>query len=69
MTESPPAVHERWRMTLESRALIIVTGIILAFGLAVLYSASALAAMRENRANSYYLLRQLSGIAIGVVFF
>ena len=69
MTESPPAVHERWRMTLESRALIIVTGVILAFGLAVLYSASALAAVRENRPNTYYLLRQLSGIGIGVVLF
>ena len=69
MTESPPAVRERWRMTLESRALIIVTGVILAFGLAVLYSASALAAVRENRPNTYYLVRQLSGIAIGVVLF
>lgn len=69
MTESPPAVHERWRMTLESRALIIVTGVILAFGLAVLYSASALAAVRENRPNTYYLIRQLSGIGIGVVLF
>ena len=69
MTESPPAVRERWRMTLESRALIIVTGIILAFGLAVLYSASALAAVRENHGNGYYLVRQISGIAIGVVLF
>ena len=69
MTESPPAVRERWRMTLEARALIIVTGVILAFGLAVLYSASALAAVRENRPNTYYLLRQISGIAIGIVLF
>jgi cell division protein FtsW len=69
MTESPPAVHERWRMTIEARALIIVTGIILAFGLAVLYSASALAAVRENHDNGYYLVRQISGIAIGVVLF
>jgi hypothetical protein len=36
MSSSPPAVHERWRMSLEARALIIVTGVILAFGLAVL---------------------------------
>jgi cell division protein FtsW len=69
MSESPPAIRMRWRMTLESRALIIVTGVILAFGLAVLYSASALAAVRENRPNTYYLVRQLSGIAIGVVLF
>jgi hypothetical protein len=35
-------------MTLEARALIIVTAVILAFGLAVLYSASALLAVREG---------------------
>ena len=56
-------------MTLEARALIITTGVILAFGLAVLYSASALAAVLEHHGNSYYLLRQLSGVAIGVVLF
>ncbi len=56
-------------MTLEARALIIVTGVILAFGLAVLYSASALAAVLEHHTNTYYLVRQLSGVAIGVVLF
>jgi cell division protein FtsW len=56
-------------MSLEARALVIVTGIILAFGLAVLYSASALQAMREGHDSMYYLLRQLSGLALGVVLF
>lgn len=56
-------------MSLEARALVIVTGIILAFGLAVLYSASALQAMREGHNSMYYLLRQLSGLALGVVLF
>ena len=56
-------------MTLEARALIITTGVILAFGLAVLYSASALAAVREQHTNTYYLVRQLSGVGIGVVLF
>jgi cell division protein FtsW len=69
VTTSPPAVRERWRMTLEARALIIVTGVILAFGLAVLYSASALAAVLEHHTNTYYLVRQISGVAIGVVLF
>ena len=69
MTASPPAARERWRMTLEARALIITTGVILAFGLAVLYSASALAAVREQHANSYYLMRQITGMAIGMVLF
>jgi len=69
MTESPPALRERWRMTLEARALIIVTGAILAFGLAVLYSASALLSVRENHDSMHYLLLQLSGVAIGIVLF
>lgn len=55
-------------MTLEARALIIVTGVILAFGLAVLYSASALT-VREGTGSMYYLVRQLSGVAMGVVLF
>jgi cell division protein FtsW len=69
MTISLPAVRQRWRMTLEARALIITTGVILAFGLAVLYSASALAAVLEHHSNTYYLLRQLSGVAMGIVVF
>ncbi|HEY8794500.1 MAG TPA: FtsW/RodA/SpoVE family cell cycle protein [Gemmatimonadaceae bacterium] len=69
MTASPPAVRQRWRMTLEARALIITTGVILAFGLTVLYSASALAAVLEHHSNTYYLVRQLSGVAIGIVLF
>ena len=56
-------------MTLEARALIIVTGVILAFGLAVLYSASALLSVRDNHDSMHYLLLQLSGVAIGVVLF
>jgi cell division protein FtsW len=69
MTLSPAAVRERWRMTLEARALIIVTGVILAFGLAVLYSASALLSVRENHDSMHYLLLQLSGVGIGIVLF
>ena len=69
MTSSPAATRERWRMTLEARALIIVTGVILAFGLAVLYSASALLSVREGHDSMHYLLLQLSGVAMGVVLF
>ncbi|MFI5243572.1 MAG: FtsW/RodA/SpoVE family cell cycle protein, partial [Gemmatimonadales bacterium] len=56
-------------MSLDARALIIVTGVILSFGLAVLYSASALQAVRESHGSMYYLLRQISGLALGVVLF
>jgi cell division protein FtsW len=46
---------------------------LLAFGLAVLYSASAFDAVNNARLGSpmgtYYLLRQLSGVAVGLVVF
>jgi len=62
-------IRERWRMSVHARALVIVTATVLAFGLAVLYSASALLAVREGHESMYYLLRQLNGIGIGVVLF
>jgi cell division protein FtsW len=62
-------VRERWRMSVAARALVILTGTLLAFGLAVLYSASALVAMREGHDSTFYLVRQLEGLGIGVVLF
>lgn len=62
-------VRERWRMSAEAKSLILVAACILCFGLAVLYSASAISAVNEGRSGMYYLLRQLSGVAIGVVAF
>jgi len=59
----------RWRMSAEARALVVVTSVLLAFGLAVLYSASADEAMHNNLPSAYYLLRQLAGAGAGVVFF
>jgi cell division protein FtsW len=70
----PPAaaradVRERWRMGPEARALTLITAAVLAFGLAVLYSASAIVAMNEGHSSAYYLIRQLEGAAVGVVAF
>ncbi len=59
----------RWRMGVEARALVIVTAVLLAFGLAVLYSASAYEAMRAGRPSAYFLLRQLAGAGAGVAVF
>ena len=59
----------RWRMGSEAQGLVLVSSVLLAFGLAVLYSASALVAMNENHTSAYYLVRQLIGVAAGVVFF
>jgi cell division protein FtsW len=67
--EGPLPGRVRWRMGVEARALVLVTAVLLAFGLAVLYSASAIAALQEGRGSAHYLLRQLSGVAAGTVVF
>jgi cell division protein FtsW len=53
----------------EARGLILVMAVLLSFGLAVLYSASAIDAMQHDRASWYYLARQLSGVGVGMVAF
>ncbi len=62
-------VRERWRMGVEARGLILVMAVLIAFGLAVLYSASAIDAMQRNRDSWYYSARQLSGVGLGMVAF
>jgi cell division protein FtsW len=61
--------RQRWRIGLEGRALILVSAILLAFGLATLHSASAIVAMQEGHSSAHYLLRQLVGVAIGIPLF
>lgn len=56
-------------MTVEARALVLLVAAILAFGLAVLYSASAIVAMQANQSSAFYLWRQLVGVAAGAVVF
>jgi cell division protein FtsW len=62
-------VRDRWRIGVEGRALILVSAVLLAFGLATLYSASAIVAMGEGHPSAHYLLRQLSGAAVGILLF
>lgn len=69
MSAAVASVRERWRMGSDARALVFVTAVLLAFGLAVLYSASALLSVREGHGSMYYLLRQASGVAVGAVIF
>jgi cell division protein FtsW len=64
-----PAARDRWQVGLEARALVVVTAILLAFGLASLYSASAFEAMRAGHGSAFFLLKQLSGVAAGLVMF
>jgi cell division protein FtsW len=53
----------------EARGLILVSAVLVAFGLAVLYSASAIVAMNAGRSSAYYLLRQLTGVGVGIIAF
>ena len=62
-------VRERWQMSVEAKALTLVTAVLIAFGLAVLYSASAIAAMQAGKGSAFFLLRQLTGVAAGLVAF
>ncbi len=56
-------------MGVEARALSILMMAMCCFGLAVLYSASALMAMHEEHPSWYYLARQVIGVGIGIVAF
>ncbi|MDQ8167650.1 MAG: FtsW/RodA/SpoVE family cell cycle protein [Gemmatimonadota bacterium] len=64
-----PGTRERWRMSLEARALMIVTAVLVSFGLAVLYSASALQAISANSPGHFFVLRQATGVLAGAVAF
>lgn len=59
----------RWRMGNEARMLVWISGILLVYGLAVLYSASAIVALNGGHNGAFYLVRQLVGVAVGVVAF
>jgi cell division protein FtsW len=59
----------RWRMGTEARGLMLVMVLLLTFGLAVLYSASAIDAVQRNKESWYYMARQLSGVGAGMVAF
>lgn len=61
-------VH-RWHMGFEARALVILTGILLAFGLATVYSASAIVEMQAGQGHAHLLIRQVVGMTIGVALF
>jgi cell division protein FtsW len=56
-------------MSVESKGLFVVTGTLLAFGLAVLFSASALEATRKGLSSTHYLSQQLLGVVAGGVLF
>ena len=69
MAEAVQHVRYRWHMTWEARVLTMLTLVLLAFGLVTVYSASSIVALQAGHNGAYYMLRQLSGIVLGLVFF
>jgi cell division protein FtsW len=67
MATSVADVRYRWYMGPEARLLLLVTSCLLAFGLATVYSASAILAQTKNLGGSFFFLRQLGGIAVGII--
>jgi cell division protein FtsW len=67
--EASVGVRQRWAMGVEARVLVILTGVLLAFGVATVYSASAIVEMQAGQGHAYLLLRQLTGMAVGAVLF
>jgi cell division protein FtsW len=67
--EASTNLMDRWHMGIEARALFILTGVLLAFGLATVYSASAIVEMQAGYGHAHLLVRQLMGMAVGVVLF
>jgi len=61
--------RDRWRMGVEARALMLLTAALLSFGLAVLYSASAIVAVQAELSSTHYLLRQVTGLGVGAIAF
>ncbi len=57
--------RERWRMGVEARALVLVTSVLVAFGLAVLLSASAFVSQRMYT----FAYAQATGVVLGVLLF
>jgi len=63
------ALRDRWQMGIEARALVILTGMLVAFGIATVYSASAIVEMQAGLSHAHLLSRQLIGVGLGVVVF
>ena len=67
MASTVADIRFRWYMGPEARLLLLITACLLAFGLATVYSASAIVAQSKNLGSSFFFLRQLAGIGVGLV--
>ena len=64
---SEAAVRERWAMSVEAKALFLITAILLAFGFAVLYSAVSTVTIKGNSISGSTMQKQLVGVLFGIV--
>lgn len=69
MSEAVAHVRYRWRMGIEARVLTMLTAVLLAFGLATVYSASSIVATQEFNNSSHFVIRQGIGVLIGLIVF
>ena len=69
MTSVALEARDRWAMSVEARALVVLTAALTVFGLAFLYSASAIVAMQEDQASWFFVSRQAVGVCVGIVAF
>lgn len=67
MATSVADIRYRWYMGPEARLILLITVTLLAFGLATVYSASAIYAQSKDLGGSYFFFRQLVGVAAGLV--
>ncbi len=69
MTSIALEARTRWAMSVEARALVVLTAALTVFGLAFLYSASAIVAMQNDHASWFFVTRQAMGVCVGVIAF
>jgi cell division protein FtsW len=69
MTSIAMAARHRWAMSVEARALVVLTAVLTVFGLAFLYSASAIVAMQNDQPSWSFVSRQALGVCAGIVAF
>ena len=63
------AVRYRWKMGAEAKALTLLTAALLAWGLATVYSASAIVEIEAGQSPAHLLFRQAMGMLLGAVIF
>ena len=60
-------IRYRWYMGPEARLLLVIVACLLAFGIVTVFSASAILAESKELGSSYFFVRQLIGVVVGLV--